>query len=234
LALFEIGVTTHGHNRSGVVVGEIQSLADLAAVNSQEQRPGLDAGVGGRGRLAYGAVILGHQLFQLVSPPRFTHDHLDPVQLSQQPGDLPSRVQFLHQQVRRHEAQHAVRHVLTHVLQHLSHLVLETVRVGVLVLAVQVDPGRSAVHRRHPTLAMLDHVVGLQRDRELGAEFGLERLHRRQRARREDYVAGRRLQFVEHGRRVQAQEADDGVPHRTRVVGLVAAVQPSVHRVRSL
>lgn len=71
---------------------------------------------------------------------------------------------------------------------------------------------------------------GLQGDRELRAELGLERLHRRQGARRENDVAYRRFKFVEYGRRVQAQEADHVVPHRSRVFGLLrATVQPSAY-----
>lgn len=177
---------THGYYRPGVVVGKVQAFTDLAAVHGQEQRAGLAADVAvattsGAGRVrirsdgpGHGLVVLAHQLFKLIATTRLAHHRFDAHEVAQQAGLLPPRVQLVHEHVRRHEAQHAVRHRLAHVQQHAAHFVLEPVRVGVAVLAVQIDVRRAAGHRRHPALARLDHVVGLERDRELRAQFRLE------------------------------------------------------------
>lgn len=105
---------------------------------------------------------------------------------------------------------------------------METVRVSVLVLTIKIDLGWTTAYRRHPTLVMFYHVVSLQGYGELGAKFGLERLHRRQGTGRENYATGCRFEFVKHCRRVQAQEANYVVPDGTGVFGRVA-IEPSVH-----
>jgi len=95
-----------------------------------------------------------------------------------------------------------MRHGGAHVQQHLTHLILVIVGVYVAVLAVEIGPVRPDTYRRHPTLVRLDYVACFQCDRELSAELGLERLHRRQGTGREYDGASRRFKFAEHGRRV--------------------------------